>query len=52
MVRRERASRHRHDRYRFKTGIQVRAGPTRLAIGVMEPASKLAGFGTVDVMAK
>jgi hypothetical protein len=38
--------------YRFKTGVEVWRGPTRIAVGVMDPASKLAGFRTADVMAK
>jgi VWFA-related protein len=37
--------------YRFKTGIQVPPGPTRLAIGVMEPVSRLTAFRTVEVIA-
>jgi VWFA-related protein len=38
--------------YRFKTGVEVWRGPTRIAVGVMDPVSKLAGFRTADVMAK
>jgi VWFA-related protein len=38
--------------YRFKTGVEVWRGPTRIAVGVMDPASKLAGFRTADVMAE
>lgn len=35
--------------YRFKTGIDVPRGESRIAIGVMEPVSRLAGFGNLDV---
>jgi VWFA-related protein len=38
--------------YRFKTGIDMPAGPTRVAIGVMDVHSRLAGFGNVEVNAK
>ncbi len=38
--------------YRFKTGVEVWRGPTRIAVGVMDPASKLAGFRTADVTAE
>jgi hypothetical protein len=38
--------------YRFKTGIQVSEGPVRIAIGVMDTASRLAAFGNLDVTAK
>jgi VWFA-related protein len=38
--------------YRFKTGIQVSEGPVRIAIGVMDTASRLAAFGNLDVVAK
>ena len=37
--------------YRFKTGVEVWRGPTRIAIGVLDPASRLAGFRTAEVMA-
>jgi VWFA-related protein len=36
--------------YRYKSGIQIPAGPTKIAIGVMDRASRLAGFQTVDVV--
>jgi VWFA-related protein len=35
--------------YRFKTGIEVPRGPSRIAIGVMDTVSRLAGFGNLDV---
>ena len=38
--------------YRFKTGIQVSDGPVRIAIGVMDTASRLAAFGNLDVTAQ
>lgn len=38
--------------YRFKTGIEVPAGSSRIAIGVMDTASRLAGFGNLEVTAK
>lgn len=38
--------------YRFRTGVEVWRGPTRIAVGVMDPASKLAGFRTADVTAE
>jgi VWFA-related protein len=38
--------------YRFKTGIEVPAGSSRIAIGVMDKASRLAGFGNLEVHAK
>ncbi|HYC60652.1 MAG TPA: VWA domain-containing protein [Thermoanaerobaculia bacterium] len=38
--------------YRFKTGIEVWRGPTRIAIGVMDPVSHLVGFRTADVNAQ
>lgn len=38
--------------YRYKTGLQVAGGPTRIAIGVLDATSKLSGFETVDVKAE
>jgi VWFA-related protein len=38
--------------YRFKTGVEVWPGPTRIAIGVLDPASRLTGFRTLEVLAK
>ena len=38
--------------YRFKTGIQVTEGPSRIAIGVMDTNSRLAGFRNVEVIAQ
>lgn len=38
--------------YRFKTGVEVWRGPTRIAVGVLDPASRLAGFRTADVKAE
>jgi VWFA-related protein len=38
--------------YRFKTGVEVWRGPTRIAVGVLDPASRLAGFRTADVVAE
>jgi VWFA-related protein len=38
--------------YRYKTGVEVWRGPTRIAVGVLDPASKLAGFRTADVVAE
>lgn len=38
--------------YRFKTGIEVPAGSSRIAIGVMDTASRLAGFGNLEVHTK
>jgi VWFA-related protein len=35
--------------YRFKTALQLPPGPSRIAIGVMDPASRLSGFRTVEV---
>lgn len=36
---------------RFKTGIQAPPGRTRIAVGVMDEGSRLAGFTNVEVMA-
>jgi hypothetical protein len=38
--------------YRYRTGVEVWRGPTRIAVGVIDPASKLAGFRTADVTAE
>jgi hypothetical protein len=37
---------------RFKTGIQVPKGRTRIAVGVMDEASRLAGFNNVEVVSE
>lgn len=36
-------------RYRYKTGINVSPGATKIAVGVLDNATKLTGFGTVTV---
>lgn len=38
--------------YRYKTGIQVSPGRARIAIGVLDTATKLTGFRTVEVIAQ
>jgi hypothetical protein len=38
--------------YRYKTGIQVSPGAGRIAIGVLDPTTKLTGFRTVEVVAQ
>jgi VWFA-related protein len=38
--------------YRYKTGIEVSPGRARIAIGVLDPATKLTGFRTVEVIAQ
>lgn len=38
--------------YRYKTGIQVSPGRARIAIGVLDTATKLTGFRTVEVLAQ
>jgi hypothetical protein len=38
--------------YRFKTSIQAPAGQTKIAIGVMDRVSRLAGFQNVDAIAR
>lgn len=38
--------------YRYKTGIQVSPGRARIAIGVLDLATKLTGFRTVEVIAQ
>ncbi|HEU4886565.1 MAG TPA: VWA domain-containing protein, partial [Thermoanaerobaculia bacterium] len=38
--------------YRYKTGIQVSPGRARIAIGVLDLATKLTGFRTVEVVAQ
>ena len=38
--------------YRYKTGINVSEGASRIAIGLIDETTKLTGFGTVEVIAK
>jgi hypothetical protein len=38
--------------YRYKTGINVSEGASRIAIGLIDETTKLTGFGTVEVLAK
>jgi VWFA-related protein len=38
--------------YRYKTGINVSEGASRIAIGLIDDTTKLTGFGTVEVTAK
>lgn len=38
--------------YRYKTGITVSEGASRIAIGLIDETTKLTGFGTVEVVAK
>ncbi|HYC61755.1 MAG TPA: VWA domain-containing protein [Thermoanaerobaculia bacterium] len=38
--------------YRFKTGIQLPEGPSKVALGVFDATSRLAGFATLDVDAR
>jgi VWFA-related protein len=38
--------------YRYKTGIEVSPGRARIAIGVLDTATKLTGFRTVEVIAQ
>jgi VWFA-related protein len=38
--------------YRYKTGIEVSPGRARIAIGVLDTATKLTGFRTVEVVAQ
>ncbi|MFL6246824.1 MAG: VWA domain-containing protein [Thermoanaerobaculia bacterium] len=38
--------------YRYRTGIQVSPGRARIAIGVLDTATKLTGFRTVEVVAQ
>jgi VWFA-related protein len=38
--------------YRYKTGIQVSPGRARIAIGVLDTATRLTGFETVEVLAQ
>jgi hypothetical protein len=38
--------------YRFKTSIETPAGPTKIAIGVMDITSRLAAFQNMDVTTK
>ncbi|MFL6246823.1 MAG: VWA domain-containing protein [Thermoanaerobaculia bacterium] len=37
---------------RFKTGMQVPKGRTRIAVGVMDEASRMTGFNNVEVVAE
>jgi VWFA-related protein len=39
-------------KYRYKTGINVSVGVSRIAIGVIDETTKLTGFGTVEVATK
>jgi VWFA-related protein len=38
--------------YRYKTGINVSEGASKIAIGLIDGATKLTGFGTIEVIAK
>jgi VWFA-related protein len=38
--------------YRYKTGINVSEGTSKIAIGLIDETTKLTGFGTVEVIAK
>ncbi len=38
--------------YRYKTGINVSEGASRIAVGLIDETTKLTGFGTVEVMAR
>ena len=38
--------------YRYKTGINVSEGASKIAIGLIDETTKLTGFGTVEVVAK
>ncbi|HEX7832488.1 MAG TPA: VWA domain-containing protein [Thermoanaerobaculia bacterium] len=38
--------------YRYKTGINVSKGSSKIAIGLIDDATKLTGFGTVDVVTR
>jgi VWFA-related protein len=38
--------------YRYKTGINVSEGSSRIAIGLIDETTKLTGFGTVEVITK
>ena len=38
--------------YRYKTGVQVSPGRARIAIGILDPVTKLTGFQTVEVLAQ
>jgi VWFA-related protein len=38
--------------YRYKTGINVSEGSSKIAIGLIDETTKLTGFGTVEVIAK
>ncbi|HEV7766003.1 MAG TPA: VWA domain-containing protein [Thermoanaerobaculia bacterium] len=39
-------------KYRYKTGLNVSHGSTKIAIGLIDSATKLTGFGTVEVTAR
>lgn len=45
-------ARRREMTYRFKSGVEVWPGKTRIAIGAMDTASHLVGFQTMDVDAR
>ncbi len=38
--------------YRYKTGITVSEGASKIAIGLIDETTKLTGFGTVEVLAQ
>ena len=38
--------------YRYKTGITVSEGASKIAIGLIDQTTKLTGFGTVEVLAQ
>jgi VWFA-related protein len=38
--------------YRYKTGINVSKGSSKIAIGLIDDTTKLTGFGTVDVVTR
>jgi VWFA-related protein len=38
--------------YRYKTGINVSEGSSKIAIGLIDETTKLTGFGTVEVVAE
>jgi VWFA-related protein len=38
--------------YRYKTGINVSEGASKIAIGLIDETTKLTGFGTVEILTK
>jgi VWFA-related protein len=38
--------------YRYKTGINVSEGASKIAVGLIDETTKLTGFGTVEVVAR